>query len=310
MLLFLPAPCFFRCHQWILDKHFPSASPSTDKSCNRFIRNDSQTWRERNDQRISHTFRRRFLFVCVTHRRAKLLQKHKEEKHVFRVKKAKGVYHRKKSLTPEFRDLFTRWKSMKKERILFYRMLRMVCVDLIEGDLLRAVFLGYWAEWHARYPTSHAARLRWVVREAKTHWSLLPFKEPPASNDPTDMIAYFNYHLHRNYEAAPAFCSGTLEEAMNEAFHPESIADVRLALPFFWVSSLIDSSVVPCWSISITRKVNSFISSVRRSSVKRNWSSICWRITWSGLGMSLQRRTKSSKWAWVERTELFFYSSD
>ena len=59
--------------------------------------------------------------------------------------------------------------------------------------------------------------------------SLSPSPVAP-ENDPTRLIEHFHAYFQLNYPACRAFFVGTLQQTLEEAFHSESIEDVRLAL--------------------------------------------------------------------------------
>jgi hypothetical protein len=60
--------------------------------------------------------------------------------------------------------------------------------------------------------------------------SLVSFKVIDVGCDPTCMGEYFNRYVQENYHNSPTFFLGTLQQAVNEAFHTQSIEDVCLAL--------------------------------------------------------------------------------
>ena len=114
-------------------------------------------------------------------------------------------------------------------------------------------------------------------------------------DNPRPMVERFNSYFQENYYACPVFLPGTLGEALNNAFQTRSMQEVRLPLCFLWDRSLNHSSDDHCWSTYTATKLFSLVSSVRRSSPTRHWSSIWWTTTLSGPGTSLQKTTERGR---------------
>jgi hypothetical protein len=47
-------------------------------------------------------------------------------------------------------------------------------------------------------------------------------------DDPTPVIEHFSSCFKEHYKNAPAFFVGTLQQALNKAFHVDTVEDVRL----------------------------------------------------------------------------------
>ena len=57
--------------------------------------------------------------------------------------------------------------------------------------------------------------------------ALFRFEVIDGDDDPRRIVEQFNSYFQTNYHGCPAFFSGTLDEALNEAFQTKSMEDVR-----------------------------------------------------------------------------------
>ena len=143
-------------------------------------------------------------------------------------------------------------------------------------------------------------------RRANNSFVLLFFRNSPGRrrSKTSDRIPVRQFQ--RKYDATPAFFVGALEDAVHVTLHPDSIEDVRLVLSCWSVSLFIHFSVGHCWSIFTMKRMCIVIFSARRFCAKRCWSTISSRITLSGRGTLLQKRTTKGLPGFIERVQSLF----